>query len=114
MPLYTFIHNLLNVLVQIADKMGLQKQNFHVIQLKGFTIWDAAVNRPVDIYRYSWGRGEYFKHFLCLEGQEQAQGWRPYDSCSTYSSTLKIGTMFLRNVGPSANYTTLKPDRQYS
>jgi hypothetical protein len=25
MPLYTFIHNLLNVLVQIANKMGLQK-----------------------------------------------------------------------------------------
>jgi hypothetical protein len=25
MPLYTFIHSLLNVLVQIANKMGLQK-----------------------------------------------------------------------------------------
>jgi hypothetical protein len=25
MSLYTFIHNLLNVLVQIANKMGLQK-----------------------------------------------------------------------------------------
>jgi hypothetical protein len=25
MPLYTFLHNLLNVLVQIANKMGLQK-----------------------------------------------------------------------------------------
>jgi hypothetical protein len=24
--LYTFLHNLLNVLVQIADKMGLQKK----------------------------------------------------------------------------------------
>jgi OPA family glycerol-3-phosphate transporter-like MFS transporter 1/2 len=27
MPLYTFIHNLLNVLVQIANEMGLQKKN---------------------------------------------------------------------------------------
>jgi hypothetical protein len=26
MPLYTFLHNLLNVLVQIANKMGLQKK----------------------------------------------------------------------------------------
>jgi hypothetical protein len=26
MPLYTFIHNLLNVLAQIANKMGLQKK----------------------------------------------------------------------------------------
>jgi hypothetical protein len=26
MPLYTFIHNLLNVLVQIADKMELQNK----------------------------------------------------------------------------------------
>jgi hypothetical protein len=25
MPLYTFLHNLLNVLIQIANKMGLQK-----------------------------------------------------------------------------------------
>jgi hypothetical protein len=28
MPLYTFIHNLLNVLVQIANKMGLQKKDY--------------------------------------------------------------------------------------
>jgi hypothetical protein len=27
MPLYTFLHNLPNVLVQIANKMGLQKKN---------------------------------------------------------------------------------------
>jgi hypothetical protein len=27
MPLYTFLHNLLNVLVQIASKMGLQKNH---------------------------------------------------------------------------------------
>jgi hypothetical protein len=27
MPLYTFAHNLLTVLVQIANKMGLQKKN---------------------------------------------------------------------------------------
>jgi hypothetical protein len=27
MPLYTFIHNLLNVLEQIANKMRLQKKN---------------------------------------------------------------------------------------
>jgi hypothetical protein len=27
MPLYTFIHNFLDVLVQIANKMGLQKKN---------------------------------------------------------------------------------------
>jgi hypothetical protein len=26
MPLYTFLHNLLNVLVKIANKMGLQKK----------------------------------------------------------------------------------------
>jgi hypothetical protein len=26
MPLYTFIHNLLNVLVQIGNEMGLQKK----------------------------------------------------------------------------------------
>jgi hypothetical protein len=26
MPLYTFLHNLLNVLVQITNKMGLQKK----------------------------------------------------------------------------------------
>jgi hypothetical protein len=26
MPLYTFLHNLLNVLVQIANKMGMQKK----------------------------------------------------------------------------------------
>jgi hypothetical protein len=26
MPVYTFIHNLLNVVVQIANKMGLQKK----------------------------------------------------------------------------------------
>jgi hypothetical protein len=25
-PLYTFLHNLLNVLVQITNKMGLQKK----------------------------------------------------------------------------------------
>jgi hypothetical protein len=29
MPLYTFIHNLLNVLVQIANKMGIQKNVAH-------------------------------------------------------------------------------------
>jgi hypothetical protein len=28
MPLYTFIHNLLNVLVQIANKMGLQTNSY--------------------------------------------------------------------------------------
>jgi hypothetical protein len=28
MPMYTFLHNLLNVLVQIANKMGLQ-QNYY-------------------------------------------------------------------------------------
>jgi hypothetical protein len=27
MPLYTFLHSLLNVLVQIANKMGLQNEN---------------------------------------------------------------------------------------
>jgi hypothetical protein len=27
MPLYTFIHNLLTALVQIANKMGLQKKS---------------------------------------------------------------------------------------
>jgi hypothetical protein len=27
MPLYTFLHSLLNVLVQIANKMGLQKNH---------------------------------------------------------------------------------------
>jgi hypothetical protein len=27
MPLYTFLQNLLNVLVQIVNKMGLQKEN---------------------------------------------------------------------------------------
>jgi hypothetical protein len=26
MPLYTFLHNLLNVLIQIANKMGLQEK----------------------------------------------------------------------------------------
>jgi hypothetical protein len=26
MPLYTFMHNLLNVVVQIANKLGLQKK----------------------------------------------------------------------------------------
>jgi hypothetical protein len=26
MPLYTFLHNLLNVLAQIANQMGLQKK----------------------------------------------------------------------------------------
>jgi hypothetical protein len=30
MLLYTFVHNLLNVLVQIANKMGLQKK-FHYV-----------------------------------------------------------------------------------
>jgi hypothetical protein len=29
MPMYTFLHNLLNVLVQIANKMGLQKEKKH-------------------------------------------------------------------------------------
>jgi hypothetical protein len=29
MPLYTFLHNLLNVLVQIANKMGLQKEKYN-------------------------------------------------------------------------------------
>jgi hypothetical protein len=28
MPLYTFLYDLLNVLVQIANKMGLQKKNY--------------------------------------------------------------------------------------
>jgi predicted house-cleaning noncanonical NTP pyrophosphatase (MazG superfamily) len=28
MPLYTFLHNLLNVLAQIANKMGFNKKNF--------------------------------------------------------------------------------------
>jgi hypothetical protein len=28
MPLYTFIHSLLNVLVEIANKMGLKKISF--------------------------------------------------------------------------------------
>jgi hypothetical protein len=27
---YVFLHNLLNVLVQIADNMGLQKKTFHI------------------------------------------------------------------------------------
>jgi hypothetical protein len=35
MPLYTFVHNLLNVVVQIANKMGLQK-SWHV-QLNSLT-----------------------------------------------------------------------------
>jgi hypothetical protein len=37
MPLYTFSHNLLNVVVQIANKMGLQKrysQEFFIYFLK--------------------------------------------------------------------------------
>jgi hypothetical protein len=38
MPLYTFIHNLLNVLVQIANKMGFQKRK--VLALKAR--WDAV------------------------------------------------------------------------
>jgi hypothetical protein len=31
MPLYTSLHNLLNVLVQIASKMGLRKRFTHVV-----------------------------------------------------------------------------------
>jgi hypothetical protein len=31
MPLYTFLHSLLLVLVQIANKMGLQKNCCHVV-----------------------------------------------------------------------------------
>jgi hypothetical protein len=33
MPLYTFIHNLLNVLVQIENKMGLQKNVYSLVFL---------------------------------------------------------------------------------
>jgi hypothetical protein len=29
MPLYTFVHNVLNVPVQIANKMGLQNKELH-------------------------------------------------------------------------------------
>jgi hypothetical protein len=32
-PLYMFIHNLLNVLVQIANKMGLQKKTSDINQI---------------------------------------------------------------------------------
>jgi hypothetical protein len=34
MPLYTFLYNLLNVQVQIANKMGLQKEFFLLQRLK--------------------------------------------------------------------------------
>jgi hypothetical protein len=40
MPLYTFIRNLLNVLVQIANQMGLQKNNVLVVvafEVRGVT-----------------------------------------------------------------------------
>jgi hypothetical protein len=30
--LYTFLHNLLNVLVQIANKMGLQKIYYYIVE----------------------------------------------------------------------------------
>jgi hypothetical protein len=33
MPLYTFLHNLLNVLVQIANKMGLKKNTYVLLQV---------------------------------------------------------------------------------
>jgi hypothetical protein len=34
MPLYTFLHNLLNVLVQIANKTGLQKEILNCLSAK--------------------------------------------------------------------------------
>jgi hypothetical protein len=40
MPLHTFLHNSLNVLVQIADKMGLQKEKLHEISVRWADVWD--------------------------------------------------------------------------
>jgi hypothetical protein len=36
MPLYKFIQNFLNVLVQIANKMGLQKKKLNIRHKNGF------------------------------------------------------------------------------
>jgi hypothetical protein len=52
MPLYTFLHNLLNVPVQIANKVGLQKKIF----------WYVSTNSIGGKNPYQHSRGIYFLH----------------------------------------------------
>jgi hypothetical protein len=55
MPLYTFLHNLLNVLVQIANEMGLQK-NIHarqfVAMVKPNCITDMTHNTKYKMFEF--------------------------------------------------------------
>jgi hypothetical protein len=46
MPLYMFVHNLLNVLVQIADKMELQT-NLRLVLANGFILLVSLPKRSV-------------------------------------------------------------------
>jgi hypothetical protein len=48
MPLHTFIHNLLNVLVQIANKMGLQKKK----EVQGVDRWPNAFQATVHFFLF--------------------------------------------------------------
>jgi hypothetical protein len=66
MTLYTFLHNLLNVLVQVADKMGLHKKICDVkiskycrvtvisqlIQVKNYLFWQYFL-LSVNVFRHS-------------------------------------------------------------
>jgi hypothetical protein len=52
MPLYTFIHSLLNVLVQIANKMGLQKEGKKIISQSLITLYDRLCGLVVRVPGY--------------------------------------------------------------
>jgi hypothetical protein len=45
MPLYKFLHNYLNILVQIANKMGLQKETLGVVQVPAMRPFIYVVHR---------------------------------------------------------------------
>jgi hypothetical protein len=49
MPLFTFLHNLLNALVQIANKMGLQKK----------------FRANTAVYALTWKRVRLYSNFIC-------------------------------------------------
>jgi hypothetical protein len=48
MPLYKFLHNLLNVLVQISNKMGLQK--ITLLYTHMYILVDSVFQRKVTCY----------------------------------------------------------------
>jgi hypothetical protein len=74
MPLYTFLHNLLNVLVQIASKMDYKKKNLCTVYVLCRKGWPSL---PVHLQKKRWMVSDdtrsgheaikgYFKLIICV------------------------------------------------